>query len=237
MKNQKLLVVVFICLFPIVLLLILFYSAEVVDSDSKVGLKPLLIIDAGHGGFDGGAIAIDGTLEKDINLDISQRLSVVAELSGFDVVMVREEDTAVCDEGFDTIRQKKVSDIHNRLELTNKYSDAAFISIHQNSFGQSKYWGTQVFYGPNNSQSKNLASSIQNSISLNLQKDNKREIKKAEKNLYILYNTNSTAVMVECGFLSNEDECKRLQQPIYQQQLAFEIVRALTEFKFLSDTI
>jgi len=235
LKKQKLFINIFICFGLIILTFISFYSAEKVDG--KVTLKPSLIIDAGHGGFDGGAVAADGTLEKDINLQISQKLSAIAELSGFEAIMVREGDTAVCDQGLDTIRKKKVSDIHNRLELTNKFSEAAFISIHQNSFGQSKYWGTQVFYGPNNDQSKLLAGYIQRDISMNLQKDNHREIKKAEKNLYILYNTDSTAVMVECGFLSNQDECKRLQQEIYQQQLAFEIIRALTEFRFLSDNI
>lgn len=225
MKNQKLIFIIFICFFLVIILL--FSLCATIKVDRKVSLKPRLIIDAGHGGFDGGAIGVDGTIEKHINLNIAKKLSAIAELSGFDVIMVREEDTAVCDKGFETIRKKKVSDIHNRLKLTNKFSDAVFISIHQNSFGQSKYWGTQVFYGPNNSRSKTLAEAIQKNISLNLQKDNRREIKKAEKNLYILYNTNSTAVMVECGFLSNEDECRRLQQPTYQQQLAFEIVRSL----------
>jgi len=192
--------------------------------------KPVIIIDAGHGGFDGGAVAHDGTIEKDINLSISKKLAEIAELGGYQVIMVRSDDTAVCDEGLDTIRKKKSSDIHNRYALAEKHPEAVFISIHQNHFEQAKYWGTQVFYGVKNPNSQKLAANIQKAVCENLQKDNTREIKKAEKNLYILYNTNSTAVMVECGFLSNKDECAKLCSDEYQQQLAFEIFRAVDRY-------
>ena len=189
--------------------------------------KPTVIIDAGHGGFDGGAVSADGVVEKDINLSISNKLADIARLGGFDVITVREDDRAVFDEGLDTIRRKKSSDIHNRYALAEKHPDAVYISIHQNHFEKPKYWGTQVFYGPKNPQSQKLASLIQNSICQTLQKENRREIKKAEKNLYILYNTSSTAVLVECGFLSNPEECAKLCGEEYQQQLAFEIFKAI----------
>ncbi len=192
--------------------------------------KPALIIDAGHGGIDGGAVAADGTVEKDINLDIAKKLADIAEMGGFDVIMVREGDYDISDRGLDTIKSKKTSDIHNRLALTAQYPEALFVSIHQNHFEQPKYWGAQVFYGVKNPQSQILAEHIQNAICDILQKENIRKIKKAEKNLYILYNTDSTAVMVECGFLSNKDECAKLCDDEYRQQLAFEIFRAINEY-------
>ena len=192
--------------------------------------KPMLIIDAGHGGFDGGAVGIDGTVEKDLNLSIAKKIADLALLGGYDVVMVRESDSDVSDEGLDTIRKKKVSDIHNRYALAERFPEAVFLSIHQNHFEQSKYWGTQVFYGAKNPQSQKLADYIQSAVCDVLQKENTRKIKKAEKNLYILYNTNSTAVMVECGFLSNKEECAKLCNEEYQQQLAFEIFRAVDRY-------
>jgi len=234
-KANNIILLFLACIFVVFMSTIPFYIKKV--TVSNINSKPVLIVDAGHGGFDGGAIAIDGTFEKEINLSISKKISSIAQLSGFEVIMVRQDDIAVCEDGLDTIRAKKVSDIHNRFELAKKYPEAIYLSIHQNSFGEEKYWGTQVFYGPNNPESKKIAQHIQGTISQSLQNDNHREIKKAEKNLYILYNTNNAAVMVECGFLSNREECKLLQQPDYQQKLAFEITKSLIEYVFLPDKI
>jgi len=211
------------------------YSTKLVISNS-VSLAPTIIIDAGHGGFDGGAVAEDKTVEKDINLTIAKKLCDISELSGFNVIMVRDGDFAVCDKGLDTLRSKKVSDIHNRLDLTKKYPDAIFLSIHQNHFEESKYWGAQVFYGAKNPDSKLLAEYLQKALTENIQKDNKRQIKKAEKNLYILYNTDSIAVMAECGFLSNPEERSKLKEPEYCQAVAFEILRGVTEFILFSES-
>ncbi|MEG1869605.1 MAG: N-acetylmuramoyl-L-alanine amidase, partial [Oscillospiraceae bacterium] len=196
-----------------------------------VPFQPSIIIDAGHGGFDGGAVGRDGTVEKNINLAIARKLRDLCELNGISTIMVRDDDHDVADHNLKSIRSKKVSDIHNRLALTVQNPDAIFISIHQNQFPQNKYWGAQVFYGPKNECSQLLAQSIQHNFRVRLTPDNQREIKIAEKNLYILYNTKSPAVLVECGFLSHAQECAMLQDDEYQQQVAFVILCSLLEFE------
>lgn len=208
-----------------------FHSVQTVMSGQTLLYTPTLIVDAGHGGFDGGAVGAGDTVEKDINLAIAQQLAALAQLNGFEVLMVREDDRAVHDTDKIGLRNKKVSDIHNRLKLAQEHPDAIYVSIHQNHFPQAQYWGTQVFYSRNHPESLRLAQRIQQNVRQNLQPENKREIKPAEKNLYILHHAKNTAVLVECGFLSNEQECQRLCRPEYQQQLAFEILRSLLEMQ------
>lgn len=192
--------------------------------------RPHLIIDAGHGGFDGGAVGSDGVFEKDINLEIALRLEQLARLSGFEVTMIRTDDRAVNDEGLTGISRKKVSDIHNRLAVTEEHPEAIFISIHQNKYTSASIWGAQVFYGTKNDGSEQLARVIQQTLRTELQPDNKREIKPAEKNLYILSHARCPAVLVECGFLSNPDECQKLENETYQQELAFCILTSTIEY-------
>lgn len=188
-----------------------------------------LIIDAGHGGFDGGATGTNGVLEKDLNLAIAKKTASVSRLMGFSVEMIREEDTAVCDDGLATLREKKVSDIHNRLKTAQSEPEAIFLSIHQNFYPQPSCCGTQVFYSGNHPDSEKLAQSLQKGIASRLQQQNSRAIKKAEKNLYILYHAQNPALLLECGFLSNPEECERLCDAAYQQQLAFCTVCSLLE--------
>jgi len=185
--------------------------------------KNTIIIDPGHGGVDGGAVGYNDIVEKDINLSISLKLRTLFEASGFNVVMTREDDRSIHDKDSKTIREKKVSDIHNRSKLLEKYPDAIFLSIHQNMYTESKYSGTQVFYSKNNEDSKILASLIQSNVKELLQPENERVIKPAGKDLYILYHAKIPAVMVECGFLSNPDEAKKLNSSEYQYKMAFAI--------------
>jgi N-acetylmuramoyl-L-alanine amidase len=192
-------------------------------------LSHRLILDAGHGGFDGGTTGTNGVLEKDLNLAITQKTASIARLMGFSVVMVRESDTSVQDDGLTTLREKKVSDIHNRLALAEQYTDAIFLSIHQNFFPQASCKGTQIFYSTNNPTSELLASCLQKGITERLQPDNTRAIKPAEKNLYILYHAKNPALLIECGFLSNEEECEKLCKDDYQQEMAFSIICSLLE--------
>ena len=110
----------------------------------------MIIIDAGHGGFDGGTQSADGIIEKDINLQIAIKLKNALDFMGYTTVMIRETDTAVSDKNAQTIRQKKSTDLNNRLKIIEKYPDSIFVSVHQNYFSQSKYNGTQVFYSKNN---------------------------------------------------------------------------------------
>jgi N-acetylmuramoyl-L-alanine amidase len=144
--------------------------------------------------------------------------------------MTREDDRTICDSDSKTIRSMKSTDLHNRLKIANAHPKALFISIHQNIYDSSQYSGAQVFYSPNNKDSKNLAQFMQTDIKSLLQPQNEREIKPAQDNLFILYHAKSPAVMVECGFLSNADECKKLEDDAYQNQMAYAIFCATLHF-------
>ena len=232
MKNekskQKMILFYFTCICLFMLFLTFSYSAfgKIVTMASQNNItdeKPIIIIDSGHGGEDGGATGVDGTLEKDINLSISNKLKEFFLQGGFEVKTVREEDKSVCDDGLQTVKERKKSDIHNRLDMINSDQRNIAISIHQNKFEQSKYSGTQTFYSPNGDDSKALADCIQKAVVAFLQPDNTRECKKADKNIYLLYNAKVPSVIVECGFLSNEAELNKLKDSDYQNKMAYSI--------------
>lgn len=191
---------------------------------------PTIVIDAGHGGEDGGAVADDGTNEKDINLKIAKQLNQLFTSSGFKTKMTRTTDIAIYDQGNETIKSKKVSDMHNRLKVFNEDNNFIVISIHQNKFEQEKYSGTQIFYSPNNKESEVLAENIRTSVTGMLQPDNTRENKAATKSIYLLYNCNNPSVIVECGFLSNNSELAKLKTDNYQKQMAFSIYCGCLEY-------
>lgn len=211
-----------------------FYSSEKASIDSGTANKiPVIIIDAGHGGFDGGAVANDGTIEKDINLKISFYLQEYLELSGFETIMTRYEDTSLEDDGLNSIRQKKTSDIHNRLKLMDETDNSIFISIHQNKYHIEKYSGLQVFYSPEFSEeSSELARNIQENVTEILQPHNERQIKKCGTSVYLIYNAVKPAVLVECGFLSNYNETELLKTDIYQRKLAFSIASGIQDYVY-----
>lgn len=193
--------------------------------------QPVIVIDPGHGGMDGGAVGVDNIIEKDINLSLSLCLADFFRLSGYQVVMTRETDCSIHDEGISGARNQKVSDMHNRLAIMNQYPDGIVLCIHQNQFSQSKYSGGQVFYGTQRSEeSSRLAQSIQANLKNMLQTDNNREIKEAYDTLYLMRNALSTAVLVECGFLSNPEEAHLLIQPEYQRKMAFVIYTSTLQF-------
>ncbi len=191
---------------------------------------PSVIIDAGHGGEDGGTSSDDGILEKDINLSLSLYLSEILRCSGYNVIMTRSEDEQIGDNSLPTIRQRKVSDVRKRLEITKMYPAAVFVSIHQNHYSSSRYSGAQVFYSPKSPASRTLADSVQNSIVGLLQNDNERKIKEIGTNVYLLYNCENAAIMVECGFLSNVSEAKLLATSDYQQKIAFSVACGIINF-------
>ena len=124
---------------------------------------------------------------------------------------------------------RKLSDLKNRCAIANNYEDAILVSIHMNSFGASKYSGLQVYYASGNQESQTLATKVQSSVKYNLQNNNSRQIKNG-KDLYILDNSNPVSILVECGFLSNEEECKKLSEKEYQKQLSFAIVCGIIEY-------
>ncbi len=189
-----------------------------------------ILIDAGHGGMDGGTSAADGTMEKDINLQIAKKLNSFLMASGYKTVMLRNDDELIGDNSLSTIRARKVSDIRKRLEIAESYPDSLLISIHQNYYSVPKYYGAQVFYSPNSSQSDVLAQSVQQSLVNMLQPDNNRKIKPVGTNIYLLYNCTIPAIMVECGFLSNVNEAEKLKTENYQTQIAFSIMQGITDY-------
>lgn len=198
--------------------------SDAIDCSSTV------IIDAGHGGEDGGTQSSAGVLEKDINLNITMKLGTLLRLMGYTVVYTRTEDKLYYGDDAVTQRQKKVSDIHYRMKLMETYNNALFISIHQNFFEQSKYYGAQVFYSKNNPESQIIAEKIQSNIKNILQKDNERQIKASGTDIYLLYHTKSPAVMVECGFMSNPGEALLLGDDKYQIKLCLAIAAGLEEY-------
>lgn len=185
--------------------------------------QPVILIDPGHGGMDGGAQSKSGALEKNLNLDISKTLKEIFEVNGFKVKMTRETDTSIHDPSANTIRKQKLSDLKNRMDLINQTENGMLISIHQNLFTDSKYSGSQIFYSQNNPLSKDLATQVQQSIVGLIQPDNSREIKPAGNHIYLLREAKIPAIIVECGFLSNEEESSKLANKEYQQKLAFAI--------------
>ena len=200
---------------------ILVLNINSVDSvDSEFDGTPLIIIDAGHGGMDGGAVASDGTPEQHINLDIALKLESALKEKGFRTLLTRSDNNSIHDENAITVREQKVSDIHNRLKIIESNPDSIFVSVHQNHYSESKYHGTQVFYSENNPGSSILAQCIQTSVVNTLQPDNTRKIKPSGTSIYLLYHSAVPSVMVECGFLSNPEETEKLKDEKYRQQLA-----------------
>ncbi len=202
-----------------------------VSDNLSVKNKPVIIVDAGHGGFDGGASTDDGVSEKVINLNIALYLKDYLNFFGFQVVMTRETDTSTEDEGLTTIRSRKSSDLHNRMALMEKTENAIFVSIHQNHYSSSQYSGAQVFYSGNFSeQSSVLAQNIQESIVYYLQPGNTRQIKPCGTSVYLIYNAVKPAVLVECGFLSNYEEAENLKTKDYQRKMAFSIALGILNY-------
>lgn len=189
----------------------------------------VIILDAGHGGMDGGCSSAKGDVEKNINLAILLDLRELLEMSGYTVVCTRDTDTSIHDAGIEGIANQKSSDMDNRLEIFNSCDGAVCISIHQNQFTDPKYSGAQMFYSDTNSESGVLAQAIQDQFVQFLQPENTREIKLCGKELFLCYFSENPTVMVECGFLSNPEEAAKLVTEDYQQKVAFTIYAALVQ--------
>ena len=199
----------------------LLLNEDFISTSTKIDPVKTVILDAGHGGFDGGAVAHDGTVEKDINLKISSFLKEMLKSAGYKVISTRETDVSTDDVETDTIAIRKKSDLQNRLKLMKDYPDGVFVSIHLNKFTTSAAKGSQVFYNGKIEESKVLGDAIQNSIVSLLQPENTRVNKKATTSTYLLYNATIPAVLVECGFLSNRAELELLKDTEYQKKMAF----------------
>lgn len=204
-------------------------TERVVPANLPAADKPIIVLDAGHGGLDSGAVGKSGVLEKDVNLSIVKSLREMLELSGFEVVLTRDEDISIYDAGVEGIRNQKLSDMDNRLEIIQSYPDSIFLCIHQNNYTDPKYFGGQMFYNNNNPDNRTLAQIMQNRFA-NLQEGNDREIKLSGDELYLLKSNKNPSLMIECGFLSNPEEEQKLSTWEYQQQVAFTIYSGVLEF-------
>lgn len=205
--------------------------ASYVMSPVAASGRTVIIIDAGHGDFDPGAIASDRTEEKDINLQIALKLADIFRTGGYRVVMTRTDDTTLSGKGPSESLSRKRSDTQNRAYLADSFDDAVMISIHQNTFSDRSQHGTQVFYGQKNEQSKPIAEAIMLSIVGNVQPDNERKCKEGYDSIYILRAVKNPVVMVECGFITNNGELQMLKDYEYQQKLAFCIFLGYCEYK------
>ncbi len=200
------------------------YTPDALPTVAQTNSKDIVfILDAGHGGMDGGCSSDDGVPEKGINLNIMLAVRDWLETFGYHVEVTRDTDRSIHDQGIEGIANQKSSDMDNRLALFNKYDNAVCISIHQNQFTDAKYSGAQMFYANTNSESEGLAQSLQTQFREQLQPQNDREIKLCGSELFLCYYCDNPTVMVECGFLSNPDEAALLTTEEYQQKVAFTI--------------
>ena len=194
------------------------------------GTDKIIVLDAGHGGEDGGAIGGEGTVEKDVNLAVMKKLQALLEQSGCTVITTRVEDISLHEKGDEKTGNRKIKDLNARKELPDKYNADIFVSIHMNTFPDSKYKGAQVFYASEPEKSKDLAECIQAELKMQVDGSNERETKDADGNIYILEGAKIPSVVAECGFLSNAEEEAKLNSPEYQEKLAFAIYCGIIKY-------
>lgn len=233
MKNQWTWILV--CILTVSGILLLSHAGSkavtVLAHTSPPEREHCIIIDAGHGGVDGGAISCTDLPESTYNLNIARMLNDLFRFLGYDTRMIRTTDISVYTKG-ETIAQKKISDLKERVRITNETENALLISIHQNTFSDSRYSGAQVFYADTEG-SKALAQCIQSGFTDILNPGSRRACKKSS-GIYLMEHIRSTGVLIECGFLSNPQEEANLRDKMYQQKLCCVIVSATDSF--LSNT-
>ena len=219
---RKVIVAIITCL--LIITYIVPVNAFASDNSDKV-----ILIDPGHGGIDGGAKSKTGTIEKDINLQISLKLRDNLEEKGYKVYMTRDEDEGLYQKG-NTVREKKREDLNRRVEMKKETECDIFVSIHQNMFPQSKCYGAQVWYA-SNENSYNLATVVQESIKQTVKDNNKRVAKPAAEAYLILRDKHEGAsILVECGFLSNPDEEARLKSDEHQNLIVEGISNGIDKY-------
>lgn len=190
-----------------------------------------LVIDAGHGGFDGGAVGSSGTSEQDINLSIAQRVQALAEFFGVHTAMTRTDENALGYDPSRSVRENKIADIKAREQFVQETSNPVFLSIHLNKFSDARYHGAQVFYSPSHPDSRALAEQMQETLAEGCDPANNRQAKQAESTIYLMKKLECPAVIVECGFLSNPEEEQRLSDTEYHKKLAASIVTGYLRYE------
>ena len=206
-------------------------AITVISEHMPVERQHCIIIDAGHGGEDGGATSCTGKLESSFNLQISLRLNDLLHLLGYDTAMIRTSDVSIYTKG-ETIAQKKVSDLKERVRIANSMDNALLLSIHQNTFSDSRYHGAQVFYAKT-ANSAELAKQLQSTFTSTINSGSNRQCKKAD-GIYLMEHVSCTGILVECGFLSNPEEEARLRSAEYQKKICCVIASSVSTY--LSNT-
>jgi len=224
-KKQKIAIICMLCaVFCVIGLAQWRRSVSNVNCENK---KITIAIDAGHGGFDPGKVAVNQAIEKDINLSIALKLKEILTEDGFEIVMTRETDQAINNDG--EAKTTKRADMINRVALINASGAKAAVSIHQNSFTEESSHGAQVFYHPQSEDGKNMALALQSKIKELIADGNHREAK-ANESYYMLKKTECPLVIVECGFLSNVQEANLLITEEYQQKMAEAIAEGIKQY-------
>ena len=193
-------------------------------------MAPAIIMDAGHGGQDGGAVSPGGISEQAINLSISRKAYYIANFCGIPAIMTRYDESSLNFNPKQSIKKNKINDTRARVEIAKQYPKSDFISIHQNKFTDTKYFGAQTFHR-NDQNSLVLAQQVQGALYL-LDNRNKRVFKRVPNQNYIMENIKNTGIIIECGFLSNPEEALKLQDELYHTKLAILIIGGYTNYKY-----
>lgn len=231
---KRALLILMVMTFSVTYLTVTIYNRDFKSAFSCKNGKTV-VIDAGHGDPDGGAVAADGTCEEEINLEISKKLRALLEEKCYNVIMTRENHEGIYSGG-SSLREKKTSDMHNREKIMNESGADIFISVHLNKFGDPKIFGAQVFYSKNDPDSARLANFIQGEL-LRLDENNRRIEKEAESSIYLMKKASVPAVIAECGFLSNPDELDKLKDSTYQKKVAEAIASGVEKYFSQDDKI
>lgn len=202
-------------------------TATVIAQNAAVQAKYTVIIDAGHGGIDGGATSCSGEMEKNINLEIALRLDDLMHLLGISTIMIRTDDRSIHTTG-ETIAAKKVSDLKERVRIVNETENSILVSIHQNYFPDAQYKGAQIFYSHDNTATS-LAKNLQSLFNDTLCKSSNREAKRAS-GIYVMENIKSPGVLIECGFLSNSEEEALLRTAEHQKKICCIVASQMCNF-------
>ncbi len=209
----------------------IFQRAVIAQSDAIVNAeRKRIVIDPGHGGEDCGAIGVSGILEKDINLSISEKLYEIMSFAGYEVIPTRREDILLYDRNESYEGRKKVLDLAARRKTAEDAEPDLFVGIHMNSFPQEKYSGLTVYYSKNDPRSYKAAQGLRGEVVSLLQPSNERPMKAAGSNIYLLDRLTCPAILIECGFLSNAEECAQLSDEAYRQKLSFVFYSSLSTF-------
>ena len=228
--NKKRITIIMLSIFVSVFIFI--FTTEIKTTVPTVSLPisgKTIVIDAGHGKPDEGAESSTGTTEAAINLKIALKLQNLLEQSGTTVILTRSDENAIYNIDSKTLKQKKISDIHNRVKIGNESSADIFVSIHLNKIPESQYDGWQTFYREGSSEGQKLAVAIQNNLNNKIKKENNR-VAKTIDNIYIIKHVEIPITIVECGFLSNPEEEKQLLEDKYQDKLAWGIYNGIIEY-------